>query len=655
MEINKGKLHFFMPAPELKEFEDEIHSITEINEGLNLFDGDIVESNSRSSILREDTRWASSVPYLLGDTLDLHSKGIILRAFEQFGLKSCINFTPWQNEDYFIKLQKFGGCYSNVGKVSPGGQTVSIGHGCAVVHIVEHELLHALGFHHEQSRYDRDDHVTIIWENVKEGFEHNFNKVSEDSSSLLSTSYDYTSVMHYSADALTNGNGFTIITKQPEFQDVIGKSIEMSSTDTLELNRLYHCKASVSFLDHCSFDDDSMCGMSVCSKSSVRWERVRRADGGPRSDRTYLGTSSKGNDFFMHFSTMTGEKGDSARLSTRRMTPGRSCQVQCLQFYYYYSGSKTDLLNIYIREFDSAEDAEGTHRLMGQITGSPADNWQLHHVPLNASKTFQVEFEAYKGTGESIGGFSVDDINLSETECPHETWQISNFEEFLNNNQTFLFSPRYYSTDSYGFQIILVRSPRAISLFIRLVSGDYDDKLEWPLAWRQITFLMLDQNPHMQLRMSQQRSLTTDPTVMNNNGDFYWGNPREVGSLFEEGGETFFASNLYGIRIFMTMEDLRKRDFLKGGDAIFSFTMQDLRPLLTINSLPCARIPQQNFTAVPGESADDGACSGVTSTTIATPTTTTPSSCVSILCSFSPKMVCSPLILLITLYLLLND
>ena len=81
----------------------------------------------------------------------------------------------------------------------------------------------------------------------------------------------------------------------------------------------------------------------------------------------------------MHFSTNRSSEGDSAtnhssegesaRLTTRRMTPGRTCQVQCLQFYYYYSGNETDQLNIWIREFDSEEDTEGTRRLMGQISG----------------------------------------------------------------------------------------------------------------------------------------------------------------------------------------------------------------------------------------------------------------------------------------------
>ena len=42
---------------------------------------------------------------------------------------------------------------------------------------VQHEMLHALGFHHEQSRSDRDDWVKIHWLNIEEGHTHNFVKV----------------------------------------------------------------------------------------------------------------------------------------------------------------------------------------------------------------------------------------------------------------------------------------------------------------------------------------------------------------------------------------------------------------------------------------------------------------------------------------------
>ena len=63
--------------------------------------------------------------------------------------------------------------------------------------MVIHELGHAIGFHHEQSRPDRDDHVTILKENILKGMEYNFGKYSEKVIPTRNISYDYTSVMHY--------------------------------------------------------------------------------------------------------------------------------------------------------------------------------------------------------------------------------------------------------------------------------------------------------------------------------------------------------------------------------------------------------------------------------------------------------------------------
>ena len=50
-----------------------------------------------------------------------------------------------------------------------GRQVVSIGKNCDRVGIIIHELMHALGFWHEQSRPDRDEHITIHLDDIKSG------------------------------------------------------------------------------------------------------------------------------------------------------------------------------------------------------------------------------------------------------------------------------------------------------------------------------------------------------------------------------------------------------------------------------------------------------------------------------------------------------
>ena len=60
-------------------------------------------------------------------------------------------------------------CWSYVGRRG-GGQVVSLARrGCVYHKVVQHELLHALGFNHEQTRSDRDSHVRIIYQNIMRG------------------------------------------------------------------------------------------------------------------------------------------------------------------------------------------------------------------------------------------------------------------------------------------------------------------------------------------------------------------------------------------------------------------------------------------------------------------------------------------------------
>lgn len=73
----------------------------------------------------------------------------------------------------------------------------------------------------------------------------------------------------------------------------------------------------------------------------------------------------------MHFSTGTANTGDSAQLESRLLYPKRG--YQCLQFFYYNSAGPSDLLKIYVREYDSANPS-GKLRIIKTIIG------EFHHA-----------------------------------------------------------------------------------------------------------------------------------------------------------------------------------------------------------------------------------------------------------------------------------
>ncbi|KAJ4922785.1 hypothetical protein JOQ06_022772, partial [Pogonophryne albipinna] len=562
-------------------------------------------NTERSATTNEKRLWTSPVPYVLNEDLEMNAKGVILKAFDQFRLKSCIDFKQRDSEEYYIHVQKLSGCYSYIGKVISNGQDLSIGPNCDSISTVEHEFLHALGFYHEQSRYDRDDYVTIVNENIQEGFEHNFQKRSNKSTTTQGVPYDFWSVMHYDENSFSNGNGSTILTKDPKFQDVIGQRLEVSPKDVLELNLLYKCKSTIAFQMQCSFPDETMCQMTSCSQSGLGWEMVTKVKGSPVSDHNSLpsGSGEQGEDagYFMHVSTASDEEGDSAWLETHRMSLNREHHVQCLQFYYFHSGNMSDHLNIWIREFQDELDLKGALRLMGQITGEPTKQWKLRHVSLNATKHFQVEFEVRKGAGSSSGGFSIDDINLSETECPHVTMQLDEFEQTLSSSKygTTIYSPRQYSSGGYAYRVGVMLYKTYFGLFVQLVSGENDDRLEWPCPQRQVTFKMLDQNSNIQLHMSKQLSITSDLST-SSGGSYLWGNPRKVGTPYvDENNEIAFAGTRLGRSYFAKQKDMTTREFLKGGN---------ITPLVTGSSLP---IPQVGPVEIkyPPKDLNGGPCS----------------------------------------------
>ena len=56
-----------------------------------------------------------------------------------------------------------------MGRRGGGPQAISIGKNCDKFGIVVHELGHVIGFWHEHTRPDRDNHIEIVYQNIQEG------------------------------------------------------------------------------------------------------------------------------------------------------------------------------------------------------------------------------------------------------------------------------------------------------------------------------------------------------------------------------------------------------------------------------------------------------------------------------------------------------
>ncbi|KAH7962517.1 hypothetical protein HPB52_016638 [Rhipicephalus sanguineus] len=106
--------------------------------------------------------------------------------------------------------------------------------------VVIHEIGHAIGFYHEQSRMDRDGSILILWENVPRDRASQFAQTLENSRNVP---YDVTSVMQYSQAAFSaqRFEKNTIVTLDPHLQLRLGGDGVLSFRDRKLANLMYSC------------------------------------------------------------------------------------------------------------------------------------------------------------------------------------------------------------------------------------------------------------------------------------------------------------------------------------------------------------------------------------------------------------------------------
>ncbi|XP_011706011.1 PREDICTED: zinc metalloproteinase nas-4-like [Wasmannia auropunctata] len=215
----------------------------------NYFEGDIMISNSTTR--NGDTkakRWPGGIiPYTITGSYTKAESNNIIGGINEINmkLKGCIRLVKRTNQINYINIKSENvGCRSPIGMQGTGEQEVNLHNGCAhTIGTPMHEITHAMGFWHEQSRYDRDSYVKIKLENVEKGHEKNFEKARKGRLYAYGVPYDYGSVMHYSAYAFAKDKSKpTIVTTDKNAQEQIGQRKGYSRSDIIKIKRMYGCK-----------------------------------------------------------------------------------------------------------------------------------------------------------------------------------------------------------------------------------------------------------------------------------------------------------------------------------------------------------------------------------------------------------------------------
>ena len=203
-------------------------------DGMPVIEGDIVvepiDRHGRAAIGAGSIRtWPGGViPYEIGAVNDPTG---VAEAIAHVNDNTVLTLVPRTNETDYVEFVDENGCWSYIGMTGGRQQISPCDRGAAI-----HEILHAAGVYHEQSRTDRDQYVTIHYENISAGNAHNFDTFGTGQG-INHGPYDFGSIMHYGPNYFTSNGQDTISPVTPG--TTLGQRDGLSAGDIAGIAALY--------------------------------------------------------------------------------------------------------------------------------------------------------------------------------------------------------------------------------------------------------------------------------------------------------------------------------------------------------------------------------------------------------------------------------
>ncbi len=194
------------------------------------------EIPANKSVGRTSGRWPNNTVYYSIES-GLDNKTRVYDAIKHWESNTNLDFVERTTQSNYIYFVTGSGCSSYVGMVG-GRQNVTLSTACSTGNTI-HEIGHAIGLWHEQSRVDRENYITINYENIQSGREHNFHTYAQQGmdGDEFTSSLDFGSIMMYGPYSFSSNGKPTITTKTGSTYSV--QRSALSTGDKTGVNNMY--------------------------------------------------------------------------------------------------------------------------------------------------------------------------------------------------------------------------------------------------------------------------------------------------------------------------------------------------------------------------------------------------------------------------------